>query len=85
MKCACSYKSTSTELYSKPEWLHEYNDGKDYTPSYNIAPTDVTPVLISADKFKNAVRTERVLKPMMWGIIPPWHKVSSSVFKSVST
>lgn len=73
VQCACGYKSKKSNLYTKPSWLPEYNAGKEYTPSYNIAPTDVTPVLVSSNKFPN-VENERVLKPMMWGIIPPWHK-----------
>ncbi|CAB3233523.1 unnamed protein product [Arctia plantaginis] len=73
VQCACSYKSKNAK-YIKPQWLTEYNAGKDYTPSCNIAPTDVTPVLISSTRFKNAAESTRVIKPMMWGIIPPWHK-----------
>ncbi|XP_035452674.2 abasic site processing protein HMCES isoform X1 [Spodoptera frugiperda] len=74
VQCACSYKSKNDNHYVKPEWLPEFNAGKDYVPSYNIAPTDVTPVLVSSSRFRNIVDCDRVLKPMMWGIIPPWHK-----------
>ncbi|XP_041982588.1 abasic site processing protein HMCES [Aricia agestis] len=72
IQCACSYKPSKEQKYVKPHWLDEHNDGKEYKPSYNIAPTDVTPVLISSSKY--SAQTSRVLKPMMWGIIPPWHK-----------
>ncbi|XP_047998660.1 abasic site processing protein HMCES [Leguminivora glycinivorella] len=72
--CACSYQPIPGYGHCKPEWMHEHNDGKEYKPSYNIAPTDVTPVLVSASKFKTAAPTSRIVKPMMWGIIPPWHK-----------
>ncbi|KAL0819047.1 hypothetical protein ABMA28_008326 [Loxostege sticticalis] len=74
LQCACSYKPKGAPSFIKPDWLPEHNDGKEYVPSYNIAPTDVTPVLVSASKYKNAAKSSRVLKPMMWGIIPPWHK-----------
>ncbi|KAM3961153.1 abasic site processing protein HMCES-like [Aphomia sociella] len=74
IQCACSYKSKITSKYIKPEWHYEHNDGKEYAPSHNIAPTDITPVLVSASKYRNAAKTDFVLKPMMWGIIPPWHK-----------
>ncbi|KAJ8711721.1 hypothetical protein PYW08_008675 [Mythimna loreyi] len=74
VQCACSYKSKDDNLYIIPDWLPEFNAGKDYTPSYNIAPTDVTPVIVSSSRFKNVAQSDRVLKPMMWGIIPPWHK-----------
>ncbi|CAH4034734.1 abasic site processing protein HMCES [Pieris brassicae] len=72
--CACSFLEKKLNRFIKPDYLNEYNNGKEYTPSYNIAPTDVTPILISASKFKNAAQTSRIIKPMMWGIIPPWHK-----------
>lgn len=74
LRCACSYKQKKSEKYEKPEWVEEHNDGKSYTPSQNIAPTDVTPVLISASGYSDDKK--RLLKPMMWGIIPPWHTVS---------
>ncbi|KPJ10791.1 UPF0361 protein C3orf37-like [Papilio machaon] len=73
LRCACSYKNKKRDSFDKPEWLNEHNDGKEYIPSYNIAPTDVTPVLISSSNYKN-IASRRILKPMMWGIIPPWHK-----------
>ncbi|KAJ8709155.1 hypothetical protein PYW07_008981 [Mythimna separata] len=74
VQCACSYKSKDDNFYTKTDWLPEFNAGKDYTPSYNIAPTDVTPVIVSSSRFRNVAKSDRVLKPMMWGIIPPWHK-----------
>ncbi|XP_013186299.2 abasic site processing protein HMCES isoform X1 [Amyelois transitella] len=74
VQCACSFKVKGKDTYLKPDWLPEHNNGKEYLPSYNIAPTDITPVLVSSSKYKNAAKTDRVLKPMMWGIIPPWHK-----------
>ncbi|CAK1545697.1 unnamed protein product [Leptosia nina] len=74
LRCACSYKDKQSNTFVKPDYLDEHNNGKEYTPSCNIAPTDVTPVMISSSKYNNYARTRRVLKPMMWGIIPPWHK-----------
>ncbi|XP_045454601.1 abasic site processing protein HMCES [Melitaea cinxia] len=74
VRCACGYKEKNGNSFTKPDWIHEHNDGKEYAPSYNIAPTDVTPVLIAARGDKGCVKTSRILKPMMWGIIPPWHK-----------
>ncbi|KAG6456066.1 hypothetical protein O3G_MSEX009545 [Manduca sexta] len=78
VQCACSYKPKGASVYKKPDWLPEHNAGKEYKPSYNIAPTDVTPILISSSKFKNATSGSRLLKPMMWGIIPPWHKIDDA-------
>lgn len=76
MCCACSFKQKNEDRYTKPDWLEEHNAGKLYMPSYNIAPTDITPVLVSSRKFRNTA-SAIALKPMMWGIIPPWHKVRS--------
>lgn len=113
---ACKYKTTSDESkindkHTKPEWRHELNCGKTYKPSYNIAPTDITPVLVSAQHFDfdeedtSAIQIEaddwsldsddhpneadprpntfanrlqsaedRLLVPMMWGMVPFWHQ-----------
>ena len=67
-----------------PEWRSEYNLGRKYEPSYNIAPTDITPVLVSMDHFtddetvKKQATHDRLLVPMMWGMIPFWHKVNNN-------
>ncbi|XP_034231873.1 abasic site processing protein HMCES isoform X2 [Thrips palmi] len=45
----------------------------DYRPSVNLAPTDITPVLVNASHFDHK-DNEPVIYPMMWGMIPPWHK-----------
>lgn len=96
---ACTYKNVTTVSdgktptlikYKKPDWRQEYNCGKQYEPSHNLAPTDVTPVLVSVKHFEendvedqkldNASFTtkqpsidDRLLIPMMWGMIPFWH------------
>jgi len=59
-----------------PEWRAEYNLGRRYQASYNIAPTDITPVIVSAAHFSDAEdqKCARVVTPMMWGMIPFWHK-----------
>lgn len=83
IKCACSYVSQTDNKddvnFDKiPEWREEYNLGKKYEPSFNIAPTDITPVLVSSAHFEESedrVPGDRLLVPMMWGMIPPWHKV----------
>ncbi|XP_055706581.1 abasic site processing protein HMCES [Phlebotomus papatasi] len=78
---ACKYKASkgANGKKAEPEWRSEYNLGKSYNPSYNIAPTDITPVLISEAHFEDeeegkASGEKRVLVPMMWGIVPFWHK-----------
>lgn len=74
---ATAYKSSSPDKskYDYPEFRSEFNLGRTYTPSYNIAPTDISPVLISAAHFEDTCPSdERILVPMMWSMIPYWHK-----------
>lgn len=59
-----------------PVW-HQINSSITYQPSYNIAPSNVTPVLVSGAHFNNVDEngeTCRCLVPMIWGMIPFWHK-----------
>ncbi|XP_059622990.1 abasic site processing protein HMCES [Phlebotomus argentipes] len=73
---ACRYAPKGGKgAKQQPLWRSEYNQGKAYSPSYNIAPTDMTPVLVSQQHFEeDAAAGVRVLVPMMWGIVPFWHK-----------
>ncbi|XP_050524544.1 abasic site processing protein HMCES isoform X2 [Daktulosphaira vitifoliae] len=59
-----------------PKWHHLDNGGRKFIPSNNIAPTDITPILISGEKFEET--STRIIAPMVWGMIPPWHKGSLS-------
>lgn len=69
----------SSNMSLEPEWRPEFNCGREFIPSYNLAPTDVTPVIVSKDHFyaeedyKNSLNS-RIVVPMMWGMIPFWHK-----------
>lgn len=73
--------SETKSKWKKPNWRHEYNCGRQYQPSYNLAPTDITPVLVSAKHFdfdsdqlsKTSQIDDRVIVPMLWGMIPFWH------------
>lgn len=49
--------------------------GRTYEPSYNVAPTDLTPVLVSKHHLTEEKTdfAKRSLIPMMWGIVPRWH------------
>lgn len=50
--------------------------GKKYEPSFNIAPTDITPVLTSRAHFTDDENdsSDHIIVPMLWGMIPRWHK-----------
>ncbi|KAL0276187.1 UNVERIFIED_CONTAM: hypothetical protein PYX00_003804 [Menopon gallinae] len=69
---ALSYKPKKSSKYVKPEWREASNGGRNYKPSHNVCPTDITPVLISGAHF--SCESERIIQPMMWGMIPPWHQ-----------
>ncbi len=51
--------------------VDSWDDSFDYTPSYNIAPTNIVPILIY-DNF-------RIVKPMVWGLIPSWSRDEKNV------
>ncbi|KAL7728051.1 hypothetical protein ACLKA6_017901 [Drosophila palustris] len=80
--CACKYpnekpkEDNKEQEYTTPEWRAEFNLGRRYHASYNIAPTDITPVIVSAAHFSESsdLKCERLVMPMMWGMIPAWHK-----------
>ena len=58
-----------------PKYVRQYNLGRCYEPSFNVAPTDLTPVLISRMHLTEEEKDiqKRSLIPAMWGIIPRWH------------
>ncbi|XP_039495254.1 abasic site processing protein HMCES [Drosophila santomea] len=70
------FKDEKGSEMETPEWRAEFNLGRRYHASYNIAPTDITPVIVSAAHFSDAEdqKCARVVMPMMWGMIPFWHK-----------
>ncbi|XP_058453564.1 abasic site processing protein HMCES [Malaya genurostris] len=75
IQCCCKYRKTSQKKPLPPEYRNEFNCGRKYFPSYNIAPTDLSPVLVSAAHFNEDTDTsERIIVPMMWSMIPRWHK-----------
>lgn len=74
----CKYQS-QTKVSKKPvppRWEKKYNFGKQFKPSPNIAPTEITAVLISKAHISDTLAdaSDRVLVPMMWGIVPGWHR-----------
>ena len=54
------------------EWYHN-----NFHPSYNIAPTQKSPILIGHGK-------SRIVKPMKWGLIPSWSKDESIGSKMIN-
>lgn len=74
---ATSFKDRKSSVYQQPEWHDLENGGHEFKQSNNIAPTDVTPILVSGEEFVGY--PSRLLTPMVWGMIPPWHKVYYNV------
>lgn len=74
---ATSFYDAAQGCYIQPNWIDGSSSGMAYTPSTNIAPSEVLPVLISRGHHHSGTTelSQRVIKPMIWGMIPPWHKV----------
>ncbi len=64
----CGRKTLTEDMQSIIEELaiQEWEDPDNYLPSYNIAPTQTSPILIDDGS--------RRVKPMRWGLIPHWSK-----------
>lgn len=74
---ACSYKDKNNGKYKQVDWVDDKNTNRQYKPSTNLAPTDILPVLVSGAHFNN--KSEKIIHPMVWGMIPPWHKVKKTI------
>ena len=74
----CGRKTLTVDMRSVIEELaiEEWEDPESYIPSYNIAPTQVSPVLIYNKK--------RIVKPMRWGLIPSWAKDAKFASKMIN-
>ncbi len=64
----CGRKTLTEDMQSIIEELaiQEWEDPDNYAPSFNIAPTQTSPILID-----DGIRR---VKPMRWGLIPSWSK-----------
>ena len=60
----------------KELFIDEWQDDN-YKPSFNIAPTQNSPVLIS-------LRNSRIIKSMKWGLVPSWSKNRSIGSKMIN-
>ncbi|MEE8206594.1 MAG: SOS response-associated peptidase [Nitrospinaceae bacterium] len=67
----CGRKTLTRDMQSIIEELavEDWEDPDNYLPSYNIAPTQTSPVLVQNGK--------RIVRPMRWGLIPYWAKDKS--------
>lgn len=71
---------TACSKNKKPlEWRPEYNFSRKYEghingKGFNTAPQDITPIITSKAHFEEVASSEVVVVPMLWGLIPRWHK-----------
>ena len=74
----CGRKTLTRDMQSIIEELtiEEWYDDNFY-PSFNIAPTQTSPILIGHGK-------SRIVKPMEWGLIPSWSKDESIGSKMIN-
>jgi len=63
-----------------PIWLDAPCGGM-YKPSSNLPPTSYTPVLYWQDRNEQGP----VIQPMLWGLVPPWHRGENPTSHGVST
>lgn len=70
---AASYFDDNLSRYVCPSY--DQPSGHEFHPSTNIAPTQFSPVLLSGDHLSEET-SNRIIRPMMWGMIPPWHQVN---------
>jgi putative SOS response-associated peptidase YedK len=56
--------------------IEEWENPENYIPNYNIAPTQISPILLD--------RGKRIVKPMRWGLIPSWAKDNKFASKMIN-
>lgn len=81
-RTACTHQKCSIQRatcqYNRnkeaPQWIQKY-DWQDYKPSYNLSPSQISPVLISDAVVAPYEKLDNyVIMPMRWGFIPSWFK-----------
>ena len=74
----CGRKTLTKDMISiiKELAIDEWVEGN-HEPSFNIAPTQASPVLINK-------KGSRIVRMMKWGLIPSWSKNSSKASKMIN-
>ncbi len=69
------------KLSRRKQIVEEYFDsiGEDWSPRYNIAPTQPVPVIR-----QNPKKPVRELSVMRWGLIPSWSKDPSAAARMIN-
>ncbi|KAK7076846.1 hypothetical protein SK128_011556 [Halocaridina rubra] len=86
--CTLTVDNTGKKLYKAAQW-RDHPGNHSYGQSHNVAPSRFTPVMISDHHVHGIKRNSEgeekcsplhyVIQPMMWGLIPHFHKGSSAV------
>ena len=74
----CGRKTLTKDMESIIEALavDEWEDSKNYSPSFNITPGQNSPIVIQ--------KKGRLVKQMKWGLIPSWSKNQSVGYKMIN-
>jgi hypothetical protein len=80
---ACTYRNETSGKFVAPTWQDHPNSSDStrtvnstYYPSANVAPTRFTPVMYKKTmEGSSSSSDEIVVQPMMFGLIPVYHKV----------
>ncbi|SVB00448.1 uncharacterized protein METZ01_LOCUS153302 [marine metagenome] len=74
----CGRKTLTKNMQSIIEELaiDEWENSEDYSPSYNIAPGQTSPIVIQKD--------QRIVKKMKWGLVPSWSKDETIGYKMIN-
>tara|TARA_B100000427_G_scaffold316107_1_gene310852 strand:+ start:490 stop:1185 length:696 start_codon:yes stop_codon:yes gene_type:complete len=73
----CGRKTLTKDIASIIEEMNiEEWEAHDYKPSYNVAPTDFSPIIIQENK--------KIVKMMKWGLIPTWSNNSRNGSKMIN-
>ena len=63
----CGRRTLTKNTNSIIEEIEAEEWGENFDPSYNIAPSQYSPIAININK-------KRIIKNMTWGLIPSWSK-----------
>ncbi len=75
----CGRYKLSRRKHIVEEYLDAVSDAEDWTPRYNIAPTQPVPVIRQHPK-----EPVRELSLMRWGLIPSWAADSSAAARMIN-
>lgn len=73
------YRLSCRKQILEEHFLAQFDELEDWTPHYNIAPTQLVPVVRQHPK-----KPVRMLSLLRWGLIPSWSKDSSGAARMIN-